>query len=107
MTGSSVYQDPKWASPFTAGGALELLVLPVSALRVASGAAGSPGTLTLRGQVAPNLDYRVEASPSLGLTEAWQTIATLRSDASGLIEYPVATAAGRMYYRLVFDVPAS
>jgi cytochrome c peroxidase len=103
LTGSSVYQDPKWASPFTAGGALELLVLPASALRIES---GTPGTLTLRGQVAPNLDYRIEASPSLGLTGTWQTIATLRSDATGLLEHPVAMTAERMFYRLVFDVPA-
>jgi cytochrome c peroxidase len=102
LTGTSVYQDEKWASPFTAGGGLELVVLPVSALRLETDA---PGTLTLRGQVAPNLDYRIEASPSLGLTQAWQTIATLRSDANGLIEHPVAVAAERMFYRLVFDVP--
>ncbi len=105
LTGSAVYQDQKWSSPFTAAGNLELIVLPPSAFRMERDAEAPSGSLTLSGQVAPNLDYRIEASASLGSTDPWQTIATVRADDSGLVEYPVEISAERMFFRLVFDIP--
>lgn len=107
LSGNAVYQDPKWSRPFTAAGGLELIVLPPSAFRLERDPAALPGPLVLRGQVAPELDYRIEASATLGGADPWKTLATVRADETGIVEHPVTTASERMFFRLVFDIPAS
>lgn len=106
LSGSAVYQDEKWSSPLTPSGKLELIVLPASALRLEHGDTEAPDTLNLRGLVAPNLSYRIEASTSLGNSDPWLTIATVQADAKGLVTYAAAITSARMFYRLVFDIPS-
>jgi 5-hydroxyisourate hydrolase-like protein (transthyretin family) len=64
------------------------------------------GVRILSGQVAPNLDFRIEQSSLSGETPTWQTLATVQSDADGRIRYPVTTDSEKQFYRAVFSPPA-
>jgi hypothetical protein len=63
------------------------------------------GGLILEGFAAPNLDYQIQTSATLGTGDGWQTIATVRSDENGHIEYPVTVNSERMFFRIVFATP--
>lgn len=105
LTGTSVYNDPKWSSPFDEGGQLRVIVLPFNAIRIERNSETPTAPLVLRGQLAPNLDYRIEASALYGDRELWETLATVRSDANGLVEYALTSGVGKMFYRFVYEVP--
>ncbi|MDA7896495.1 hypothetical protein N9B47_02405 [bacterium] len=106
LTGTAVYTDPKWSSPFDGSGQLQVIALSLHPVQLER-SADSSAPLTLRGQVAPNLDYRIEASESSGVNDSWQTVAIVRSDADGVVEYVTTSGPQRMFYRLVFEVPES
>jgi hypothetical protein len=40
-----------------------------------------------------------------GDRKIWETLATVRSDASGLVEYALTSGVGKMFYRFVYEVP--
>jgi cytochrome c peroxidase len=107
LTGTAVYNDPKWSSPFDESGELQVIVLPFEAIRIERNSETSSEPPVLRGQLAPNLDYRIEFSTSIGETNPWQTLAAVRSDANGLVEYSLPSEAGKMFYRFVYDVPTN
>lgn len=106
LTGTAVYTDPKWSNPFDGSGQLQVIALPLHPVQLER-SADSSAPLTLRGQVAPNLDYRIEASESSGVNDSWQTVAIVRSGADGVVEYVTTSGPKRMFYRLVFEVPES
>lgn len=106
LTGKAVYEDPKWSSPFDANGSLQLIILPPAAFDLVRDESGDEGTRVLRGRVAPNLDYRIEQSTLSGETPEWETLATVRSDADGLIRHEVTTDSGKRFYRVVFAPPS-
>ncbi len=106
LTGNAVYEDPKWSTPFDAQGNLQLIILPPATFELVRDDSTEDGVRILSGQVAPNLDFRIEQSSLSGETPTWQTLATVRSDADGRIRYPVTTDSETQFYRAVFSPPA-
>jgi cytochrome c peroxidase len=101
LTGSAVYTDPKWSSPFNASGQLSLIVLPAVATDVqASGA----GTATVVSKGVPGLPYAVEASTNL---TNWTIMTTITAPANGVLQHAINTTTGAVFYRFTYTPPAS
>lgn len=96
LTGSNVYTDPKWASPFNAQGELTLIILPESATTLTKNA---NGTVTIRCTAAKGLTYRFETSTNLS---QWDLITTVTADANGLIERTVTAPNPQQFFRFTY-----
>ena len=101
LTGSAVYTDEKWSSPFSATGALELIVLPSTSMAMTRLANGSP---QITSKAAPNLAYQFQTSDDL---VNWTTIATVNSGAQGMLTQTVNMAAAKKFFRFTYTPPAS
>ncbi|MDX6765540.1 MAG: cytochrome c peroxidase [Candidatus Methylacidiphilales bacterium] len=99
LTGSNVYTDPKWSNPFDVNGNLSLIVLPDSATSMVL---NGNGTMTLTCNAAANLDYQLQSSTDL---TTWTDVATITSDANGMIVRNFPTSANKMFYRFTYSVP--
>lgn len=102
LTGSAVYTDPKWSSPFNAAGQLTLVILPAVATDLQS--SGS-GTATLTSKGVPGLTYIVESSSNLSV---WTPVATLNAAADGSLQHPLSTtSATPVFYRFTYTPPGA
>lgn len=96
LTGTNVYTDQKWATPFNAQGELELIILPESATTLTK---NSNGTVTIRCTAAKGLSYRFETSSNLN---QWSLITTVTADANGLIERTVTAPNQNQFFRFTY-----
>jgi cytochrome c peroxidase len=96
LTGTNVYTDVKWATPFNAQGELELIILPESATTLTK---NSNGTVTIRCTAAKGLSYRFETSTNLN---QWDLITTVTADANGLIERTVTAPNPNQFFRFTY-----
>jgi cytochrome c peroxidase len=102
LTGSAVYTDPKWSSPFNAQGQLTLIVLPTVATDLQNNGSGS-ATLTSKG--VPGLPYTVEASTNLS---QWDPVTTINANANGTLQHTVSTAGTTpTFYRFIYTPPST
>ena len=60
LTGTSVYTDPKWSSPFDENNELSFVVLPTGA-----SVDSSAGTMTLRAKGVPRVTYLLKSSANM------------------------------------------
>ncbi|MFM2171189.1 MAG: hypothetical protein RI957_1418 [Verrucomicrobiota bacterium] len=96
LTGSNVYTDAKWSSPFTTSNQLTLIILPESATTMTR----NPNqTLTLRCQAAPGLSYRMESSTNL---KDWTLMEMVAAGATGQLEKTVPIASTTTFYRFAY-----
>ena len=100
LSGSDVYTNPKWSSPFTVEGALTLIVIPDGAASIVDADGGGKA---IRYVVAPNLSYQLETSTDL---QTWELVANVAANAGGVIEHPVDFADDRRFHRLAYTPPA-
>jgi cytochrome c peroxidase len=91
LTGTNVYTDPKWASPFNAADELELIILPSSKMSFSQ---QPDNTLTVSTTAAAGLTYRFEASTDL---VNWELVATVTAAANGSLQQSVVASAGTFY----------
>lgn len=98
LTGSAIYTDPKWSSPFTVAGELTLIILPSSSVTVQPQGNGS-AIVSATG--ASGLAYRLEVSTNL---VNWTQVATVTAGANGVVQQTV-TLAGTAFYRFTYTPP--
>lgn len=101
LTGTAVYTDQKWSTPFSATGTLELIILPSTSMSMTP--LGN-GTTQITSKAAPNLAYQFQTSDDLA---NWTTIATVNSGAEGLLTQTITTGAAKKFYRYTYTPPAS
>lgn len=98
LTGSAIYTDPKWSSPFNAAGELTLIILPSTSVTVQP---QGNGTALVSATGAPGLNYRLEGSTDLS---NWTPVATITAGANGIVQQTV-TLAGTAFYRFTYTPP--
>lgn len=101
LTGTSIYTDRKWSTPFSPTNTLSLIVLPTAAATMTSSVNGQDiEVLTLRAQGVPNVAYVLQTSTDL---HAWADT-PLTATALGLLEMtmPVAAGENQRYYRFAY-----
>jgi|GEM_PF-976132 len=96
LTGSSVYTDQKWASPFDQNGHLSYVVLP-SQTKMAIGS----NSVTVTGQGVPNVEYLVTTSATL---EDWDAGTPVTAAADGSLSLKINDVPDRMFYRFIYVV---
>ncbi|MES2595610.1 MAG: cytochrome c peroxidase [Verrucomicrobiota bacterium] len=101
LTGSAVYTDAKWSSPFNASAQLSLIVLPSVATDVQAAGAG---TATVISKGVPGLPYAVQASTTLS---SWTTMTTITAPANGVLQHTISTTTGAVFYRFTYTPPTS
>lgn len=101
LTGSAIYTDAKWSSPFNASGALSLIVLPTVSTNAQSTGA-STATVTSTG--VPGLPYKVEFSTNLS---SWTTLTTITAPANGVLQQSISITATPTFYRFTYTPPAT
>ena len=98
LTGSAIYSDPKWSSPFTTAGELTLIILPSSSVNVQP---QGDGTAVVSATGAPGLTYRLEGSTNLS---NWTQVATITAGTNGILQQTV-TLSGTAFYRFTYTPP--
>jgi cytochrome c peroxidase len=102
LTGSTVYTDPKWSSPFNAEGQLTLIVLPTTAADLQN---NGTGTATFTSKGVPGLPYTIEASTNLS---QWDPVITINADANGTLQHTVSTSGTTpTFYRFIYTPPSA
>jgi cytochrome c peroxidase len=101
LTGSALYTDPKWSSPFNAQGQLTLIVLPAEKGRLLPNEGATSALFTATG--VPGLSYRVESSTDLS---QWTLVTTLQASAEGLLQHSIAIGGTPTFYRFTYIPPA-
>jgi cytochrome c peroxidase len=104
LTGTAVYTDPKWSSPFNASGALDLIIISSSAITFQP---NGNGTATLRCKAAPGLSYQLQSSPSPAATGTWTNVTTVTADANGVLLHTLNVSGGSSFFRFTYTPPAS
>jgi cytochrome c peroxidase len=104
LTGSSIYSDEKYSSPFNADGTLAVIVLPAAPAEMSFSEQDATQMITLRATGVPNVDYVFQTSPDL---LDWTSTA-VKASATGLLEMtmPVTEEDEEMFYRFAYGVPA-
>jgi cytochrome c peroxidase len=101
LSGSAVYTDPKWSSPFNAEGQLTLIVLSTVATAMQPNGVGTANVVS---KGAPGLAYRVESSIDLN---DWTPVTTIIADANGNLQHAVSTTGVPTFYRFTYTPPAT
>jgi cytochrome c peroxidase len=100
LSGSAVYTDPKWSSPFNSEGQLTLIVLSTVATSLQT---NGNGTANLVSTGAPGLPYRVESSTDLS---RWDLVTTLNADTNGNLQHSIPTSGTSTFYRFTYIPPS-
>lgn len=100
LTGSSVYTDTKWSSPFNAQGQLSLIIIANGSTSLQP---SGNGTANLISTGAPGLPYRVESSTDLS---HWDLVTTLNADTNGNLQHAVPTSGTSTFYRFTYVPPS-
>ena len=95
LTGTSVYTDPKWSSPFNASGELELILFPAASVNSVT---VTGGMMTVVNKAAPGLTYQLESSPDLAV---WTPVSTVSADGNGNLSQSVPAVSG-LFYRYTY-----
>ncbi len=102
LTGSAVYTDPKWSSPFNASGQLTLIVLPATAARLQPNAGATTAVFSATG--VPGLSYSVESSTNL---VQWNPVTTVTASSAGALVHAVTLGTTTTFFRFTYTPPAS
>lgn len=100
LTGTAVYTDEKWSSPFDAANTLSLVVLPAATEMTRSVDAQNVRLVTLRAEGVPNVGYIFQTST--GMNEWSETPIT--ASPLGLLEVtlPVSSQETQRFYRFAY-----
>lgn len=103
LTGSNVYTDPKWSTPFDEQGELSIVVLPTDGLEISfSGAGESRQATILMSRGVPNVEYLFQSSHDL---EAWgSTPVTAGFDGRISVTVDAPVSEGHCFYRFAYPV---
>jgi cytochrome c peroxidase len=104
LTGSSIYTDEKFSSPFNDDDSLAVIILPSEAAAMTFSEQEGAQTATLRAAGVPNVGYLFQTSPDL---DKWTTTA-INASAEGLLEMtvPITEGEDEKFYRFAYGVDA-
>lgn len=94
LTGTSLYTDEKWSSPFDAQNQLSFVVLPATA-KVDAGS----GRLVLRASGVPRVTYLLRSSDHLG---SWDEGIEITANADGELIHEIAEGPRRGFFSFVY-----
>jgi cytochrome c peroxidase len=102
LTGTSIYTDEKFSSPFNEDGSLAVVVLPGAAAEMILHEDDGTKTVTLRAKGVPHVGYVLQNSADL---THWASTA-ITANAKGLLEVtvPVVDTEQEMFYRFAYGV---
>ena len=100
LTGTSVYTNTRWSSPFNGAGQISLIVLPAAITTIQN---HGDGTATVGCKAAAGLQYQLESSTDL---QMWTPLGTVTADTAGNLS-AVVSVTPRIFYRFTFTPPAS
>lgn len=102
LSGTSVYTDQKWASPFDQTGNLSLIILPTSIATISVlNSTGAHEMVTVSTQGVPHIAYLYSSSSDL---ETWTEPETITADANGVVSVTRPVAGGQHFYRIGYAV---
>lgn len=103
LTGSAIYTDEKFSSPFNTDDSLAVVILPTESAEMTFATDGSNNqTVTLSATGVPNVGYLFQTSPDL---HEWSsTQITAGADGSLEMEVPIVPGEDEMYYRFAYGV---
>lgn len=102
LSGSSIYSDEKYSSPFNADDTLALVILPSDAAAMTFSEQNGTQSVTLRAFGVPNVGYLFQTSPDL---DQWTSTA-INASAEGLLEMtvPIHTGEDEKFYRFAYGI---
>jgi cytochrome c peroxidase len=99
LTGTALYTDEKWSSPFDANQKLSLIVLPQEALEIIP---NGDGTATIYCQATAGLSYQLQTSTDL---TNWSPVTTLTADPTGNWQHTLPISQNT-FFRATYEPPA-
>lgn len=104
LTGSSIYTDEKFSSPFNDDDTLAVVILPTDPAEMTFSEQDGTEIVTLRASGVPNVQYYFQTSPDL---DKWTSTA-INASANGELQMTVTINEGdeEMFYRFAYGVPA-
>lgn len=102
LTGSSLYTDEKFSSPFNEDDSLAVVILPSNPAGMTFSEQNGTRMITLRASGIPHVGYLFQTSPDL---KKW-TSTTINANAAGELEMTVPINEGdeEMFYRFAYGV---
>jgi cytochrome c peroxidase len=101
LTGSSVYKDEKWASPFDSSNDLSFVVLP-TVVTFATELEGEGRKIILGAGGVPRVRYLLTTSSDL---ENWDEGIGVIASNSGELSHEMAAASAAKFFRFVYSPP--
>jgi len=103
LTGTNVYTDPKWSSPFDENDELSIVVLPASGLEVSfTGTGESREASVVMTQGVPHVEYFFQWSHDMDEWHSSPVTATASGEVSVAISAPASE--GVCFYRFAYPV---
>lgn len=100
LTGTSIYTDGRYSSPFNADGSLALVILPTEAAEMTFAEQDGMVTVTLRASGVPNVGYLLQSSRDL---VKW-TSTVVNASSTGVLQatVPVDLGESERFYRFAY-----
>jgi cytochrome c peroxidase len=103
LTGSNVYSDPKWSSPFDENGELSIVVLPSDGLKVSFTGVGESRQATVEmTHGVPRVEYLFQWSHDLDEWASTPVTASFNGRVTAAVAAPVSE--GHCFYRFAYLV---
>jgi cytochrome c peroxidase len=102
LTGSSIYTDGKYSSPFNEDNSLAVVILPTESAAMTFSGQDGTHSLTFRASGVPNVGYLFQTSPDL---DKW-TSTPINASANGALEMtvPITEGEDEKFYRFAYGV---
>jgi cytochrome c peroxidase len=102
LTGSSIYTDEKYSTPFNTDGSLGLVILPTDNAQMSFSEQDGTQYVTLRSSGVPNVGYFFQTSSDL---DQWSSTSITASAAGELeMDVPLVDGEDQMFYRFAYGV---
>ena len=98
LTGTAVYADKKWSSPFDVNDQLSLIILPSTSMTIQN---NGNGTANITCNSVPGFQYQLESSSDLKI---WSVVTTVTPDANGKLQQTINGSAAP-FYRFSYTPP--
>lgn len=102
LTGSNVYTDPRWSSPFDEDEELSVVVLPSDGLSVSFSGTGEDREVTVSMTGVPNVGYAFQWSDDLDHWDSSSVTADFQGQVTATMAAPVSE--GHCFYRFAYIV---
>lgn len=101
LSGTSVYTDQKWATPFDSSNELSFVVLPAK-VEMASEMVGGVRNMTLSADGVPRVTYLLKSSSDL---ESWDDGIEVTAGLNGTLSHEMTSVPSAKFFCFVYQVP--